>query len=431
MGENDPVVSEVQPQPEASAAPVSAAPGLDASLTETSVRLTAAFASLRGELEALHAATAQQETRSAELDLREAALRDHASQLTDREHHLAEGHKELNEARERLLAEASVWRARETAMADRERALGDREKSIGEREAKALGPLQRWKQRLEIRRRRLIKQRSLLAERASQLVRAKEALSQRLADSARMRALTGTMTATPAAENAPQRTDQKASATGALFGRFAGGAGGILALILGASWWLAGVLDEPVYLAQTRLKMENAAEARDDAVDSWTRYHEDLSVDPQMLEEVAERLKKRGDPELVNPTAVRRLIEDRLVIDSPERGHLTLTLTGEGRLRTQRTLETYTAALVGHANDTRDRRLDRSSTVVAAAASTPELPAGSGRVQLFLFTAAVMLALTVTAGLGGVGLMTRPRTPKEKPAAREDDGEERWTVDAR
>lgn len=427
MSDHEPAVTEPQPNPESVTPPR----GIDSSLTETSHRLTAAFSSLQGELEALHSATAQQEQRSADLDQREAKLCEHAAQLTDREHHLAEGHRELNEARERLLTEASEWKSREQEMAERERANALREKTIGEREAKALGPLQRWKARLEIRRKRLIKQRALLAERAAQLVRAKEALSQKLADSARMRALTGTMTPATSTESAPAAQRLAHPPKAAIFGGFVGGAAVALAVILGAAWWLAGVLDHPVFVASTSLKMENAAEARNDAVESWTAYHQELSVDPQMLEEVAKRFKQRGDIDLGTPTAVKRMLDTHLAIDSPERGRLNLTLTGEGRLKTQRLLETYTAAFVGFANDTRDRRLDRSNTVVASAANAGNEPAQSARVPLFAVSAAVMMAVTVVAGLGGVGLVTQRHARKEKPAVQEDSGEDRWSVDVR
>ncbi len=403
-------------------------PPEQASVVMTTERLCAAFASLQSELESLHAVTSQHDHRATELDARDGALREYAAQLTDREFHLAERHRELNSAQEQLLADAGTWRQREAEMLARERSVGERES------APPIAPARHQacdEPHVATRRARLKKQRSLLSERAAQLVRAKEAITSRLADTGRTRhslPLAGQpvrpspMPATAAPIHRPMT---------ATFGAGMLAASLSFAAIAGVSWWVAGIVDRPRYLAQTTIGMaDQSANVEPELAESWSSFHLELANDPQLLAQAAERLKRRGYAEFGTPSDVRRLIVDSMTIDAATPGRLNLSMVGEGRLRTQRILETYTSILVGMANDSRERRADQSSTAVVADATAGEEPASDHRLPIFALVAGAMACVCTVVGLAGVGIAVgrRERGAKDETAVEIDGGEDRWSI---
>jgi hypothetical protein len=197
-----------------------------------------------------------------------------------------------------------------------------------------------------------------------------------------------------------------------------------LAGVAGTAWWLAGVFDSPIYSAQTRIAMENAGTAREEARASWQAFHTELVRDPRLMEMAAERLKRRGTAELGTPGDLAARLEADLTVESGEPGTISLALKGEGRLATQRTLETFAAALVTASNDGRDRRLDGASTTIVEAASAGDRPVSSERRSLFAMIGGGLGALTVVGMLAGAS-MFRPAgsrgsaavKPISKPAA--------------
>ncbi|MBL8744794.1 MAG: hypothetical protein JNK58_00400 [Phycisphaerae bacterium] len=407
--------------PEAPPATTAAAP---MAATE---KLCSAFALLQAELESLHQSTAEQEKRAAEVDARDAALREHAAQLSEREFHLAERHRELNAAQEQLLQDAGSWRQREEALNARERALAEREAAM---QASLSAAPRGSDEFLRTRRERLKKQRRLLAERAAQLVRAKEAIASRLADTARTRTSLplagGAVPAQPAPTVSPRpsRTTRGSSfGVGMLTSALA------LAAIAGASWWVAGVVDQPRFIAQATIGMANQGSLdQPELVESWSEFHQALATDPQLLEQAAERLKRRGYEEFATPSDLRRLIDESMTIDASIPGRLNLSMLGAGRQRTQRILETYTSILVGMANDSRERRADQSSTIVMIDAKAGDEPVSDHRLPIFGMVAGAMATACILAGFAGMSLAGRARAANEKTALETEGGEERWSV---
>lgn len=210
-----------------------------------------------------------------------------------------------------------------------------------------------------------------------------------------------------------------------------------LAGIAGVSWWAAGVLDVPVYVAASTLTIEEKRGGHSaEALASWQAFQQELLDDPRLMEITAERLDRRGITELRTPTDLRRRLEADLVADTGEAGKVTLTLRGEGGLRTQRTLETLVASMVTMANDARDRRLDGASTAVAQPAATGDAPVASKRQRYFAFIAGGLAALTASLSLAGAAWSRGSRrdnrpakpvvVPDNKPGP--DIGEKAWTI---
>lgn len=207
--------------------------------------------------------------------------------------------------------------------------------------------------------------------------------------------------------------------------------------IAGVSWWAAGVLDAPVYVAASTLTIEEKRGGHSaEALASWQAFQQELLDDPRLMEITAERLDRRGITELRTPTDLRRRLEADLVADTGEAGKVTLTLRGEGDLRTQRTLETLVASMVTMANDARDRRLDGASTAVVQPAATGDAPVSSKRQRYFAFIAGGLAALTASLSLAGAAWSrgsrrdSRPAkpvvVPDNKPGP--DIGEKAWTI---
>lgn len=397
-------------------APPQASPSAaEAPAIQSAERVSSALASLRGEVEALQQAMSAQDKRAADLDAREAALREHAAQLTDREFHLAERHKELNAAQDQLKADAGTWREREEAIAQRERSIAQN------------GAAPQVGTAVSLRRARLKKQRRLLAERAAQLVRAKEMLANKLADTARTRtslplaAGAEPLPTGPARSVAPSRSASGSVGMGMLAAAMS------LALIAGTSWWAAGQIDQPKFVAKATIGM---AEAVDEPglAESWTSFHEELARDPQLLEYAAERLKRAGYPEYSTPSDVRRLMDESMTIDGGTPGRLNLQLLGPGRQRTQRLLDAYLSVLVSMANDSRERRADQSSTMVMIDAKANDEPVSDRRMPIFAVLAGGLTVVCAGAGFFAAGVVVRVRGSKNKPAVAGDGEEQRWSI---
>lgn len=383
------------PPPDAPSAPTPPMEG--PSPTTVADRLTGAFATLQTELEALRSAQGTHDERAALLDHRERAMMEHATQLGEREYDLAQRHRELNEAQQRLVEEAGAWRTREIA--------------------------------LETRRRRLAKQRALLAERAAQLIRAKETLAQRLADTNRMRTdLTQTTAARalPAPAPAPRTVIRRrgslsnAAAAWSLF----------LAATLGTSWIIAGEIDTPTHLARCVLAMEGHEKQPDDAtLESWTQYVESLPGDPMLLDRFADALKRRGYPELGNPIDAKRFLESSMEQEQSAPGTVALAIIGPGKQRSERILDALCAAMVGMANDTRGQRLDQRATKIHSASRAEMDPIRSNRVQQAGMIGGGLIVLGVIVGAGIARVVGSAIGIKGSGQSGPTDSEEsRWEV---
>lgn len=261
----------------------------------------------------------------------------------------------------------------------------------------------------ESRRARLERMKSLLEERAKKVLRAKKALEERARD---LEALSEQKSGDAAARDreAMQQRSQEANrvmaeraaiaqerttlaalieraqtrasrsqAAGIMFLFFA-----TMLTIAAGAWVVAGHFAPATYLAQSRISMEQGGRSGDPAaVRAWTEFHQTLASDPQVVERTADRLRRFGFTDLSTPGEVGAYIGDNLEVAPGAKGEVALTLKGVGGSRTERILSTLTESVVAMANESRDRRLDRTGTVIAAAAALDEQPVADPRFELF------------------------------------------------
>ncbi len=171
---------------------------------------------------------------------------------------------------------------------------------------------------------------------------------------------------------------------------------------LGAlSWFGAGLVAEPVYLASVTLAAENAnGDLDDDQIAAWQRAVAELPGDPQLLDLAAERYRQRGMTSLAGSGGLQLRLNADLDADTSALGVVRFTLRGTGKSRTERELETLAAACVSHANDIRAQRRDGVPTLVVATSKADEQPVEDPR--LFVF-ASIMGGLTLFSLLAGFG----------------------------
>ncbi len=204
-----------------------------------------------------------------------------------------------------------------------------------------------------------------------------------------------------------------------------------MAVACAAAWPLAGLFAQPIVLAETRLGMEKSASESPTAehIESWDSYLRALTTDPMLLEQAADRLKRRGFAEVGDPADLARRIEHDMTSQAAKPGELSLTLRGEGAMRTQRILETLTGVLVARANDARDRRLDKALTVVVMPARADSTPIEDARIPLFGLLAGALGVVCVIAGLMAALMIARQdRRARAVPAAASDEA--LWTKTA-
>lgn len=268
--------------------------------------------------------------------------------------------------------------------------------------------MERVEKRLRMRRERLRKQKTLLTEQAHKISSVKQSLAKKqknAEEAAKMREVLA--------------VDQKKldKALGKAQRNAARGKVGVfflcvvlgMTLIAGASWEIAGRIKPATYIASATLAADTASGVMSaERTVSWGAYHQELSMDPQLMERAADRLKRRGILELGSAPALRTRLRKDLTVTVDEPGKVSLTFVGEGEARTARILDTYTTAFVSAANGTRNHRMDRTGTKVIAVAATDEQPIEDPRVALFGLIAGsgTALALLVTS-LAWRSLVTR------------------------
>lgn len=323
---------------------------------------------------------------------------------------------------------------------------------------------------LALRRVRLAKLKALLAERANQLVQIKEALEARAAQvqaqaqalaqaqaeaSARARteapapparetdhdtahliaaaaaldAQRGQLDAERAAlqrdraalDRAARALDRQRAARGA---SLLVAAGAVTLTALGAlSWFVAGQVVQPVYLASVSLAAENPEQSLDDEqVEAWQAHVAAMPEDPQLLDAAAERFRQRGMTDLAQPGALVLRLKKDLDARTDEPGVVRFTLRGQGRTRVERELEALAGACVSLANDTRASRRDGAATILASASKADAEPIEDPRVAAFSAILGGLAALTLLCGAAAWrGLVQKRRAFEARMARAESD----------
>lgn len=172
---------------------------------------------------------------------------------------------------------------------------------------------------------------------------------------------------------------------------------GCLLVCAGASWVASGRIATPMFNARAALAIDDRERAATpEQLEAWQEYHEKLVLDPQLMDQVASRMRLRGVEALADPSDVHDMLEERLDVAADGAGNISLTLQGRGAQPTERALETLVTSYISLANSTRDMRRDGCGVMVVSPAAADANPVGaSGRMNAFLLcfggSAAVLL----------------------------------------
>jgi chemotaxis protein histidine kinase CheA len=168
----------------------------------------------------------------------------------------------------------------------------------------------------------------------------------------------------------------------------------VFAVLAAMSWVLAREVAPATYMATSVLKADGRSRTLNRAeLDEWTHFHQALLTDPRFHETAADRFKRTGFPKLSSPEAIAELVRNDLTTENATPGEMQLHLKGLGSDKTQRTLETFTAALATQANAMQQARIDGAVTAVSMPASAADEPLDNTRMMYFV--GILMVGITI------------------------------------
>jgi len=299
-------------------------------------------------------------------------------QFEDRERQLEDARLTVASERERLdEMAAQLQRDRESVRRERSAVEVDRDRGAA---MTAIGAaMDKTLEECRIRRERLRGVRVALRVREAKLNKAREVIRARHKESERVLAMRDRVV------RAQEEIEEQREAIARQSDR-SRVAGVVLKLVIaiailgGLSWAVADRVAPTTDLAIATIVAQGAG-LDDESIQEWSAYSESLAMDPRLMEETADRLKRRGVEALAAPGAVHAYFKESLNIDAPRPGELNIALRGEGGAATRRILDTYLAALVAIANDGRGLRANQASTVVSQNAKVDGPPLRDERLK--------------------------------------------------
>jgi hypothetical protein len=389
----------------------SGAGGADRALKDAAARaaeLEKQVATEKGEAQRLTAALAKHQTDAAELEKALSVLRarfkeevESRDQIRTRLETAEAGLSQANARAEGLQTKLSALLTEVAAFKEK----GAAKAPVSSSAASIL----RRRQRLKIYR-ELVREQSLKVRRANEALKKKvETCEQVLAHRSELAAIRDRVLE---GERRLQRRQASSRASVILLC-----AVGVLGMLAALSWALAREVAPATYMATSELKGEGKGrELTQPELAEWNHFHEGLLADPRFHETAAERFKRVGIERLSTPAAVAEMVRNDLTNESTNAGELELHLKGLGSDRTQRTLETFTAALASHANAAQSSRIDGGVTVVAKAAASGSEPLDGTRTLYAL----VILSVGASASLFAFVVLWK-RLARAKTAFEQDE----------
>ncbi len=270
--------------------------------------------------------------------------------------------------------------------------------------------------RVQLRRARLKRYKGLLQAQARKLMHAQSALAKRQTEaeqvvSQRSR-IVAAMTALQRRE-AEVNKQKSGSATAAMM--FYAVAG--LAVLLALSWAAAYKIAPATYAARAVLSGDGQGRVPSDPeCIAWQQYVQSLVNDPQIIEQTAERLDRRGIGELASGGTLRAELASNLYSDISTPKSITFEIRGDNATRTEIVLDTLVGTIVGSANATRTQRPDGITAEVTQPASIGDGPINDQRLMYTggIFAGSATLFLSC-------GLVIGRRLNRLKQSARSDD----------
>jgi len=262
-----------------------------------------------------------------------------------------------------------------------------------------------------LRRHRLRRQKAILREQTLKLRRASEALRERHDQCERVLAKRAQLAeAHQAIAEKQAKLANVRARSGAMWITL--GLVTLTAMLAGLSWLTSGQVAPGEYAARAVIVADGGSrELTPEQLGDWQVYHEELVRDPRLLENVSDRLARRGFHDLKELPALGRVVTEQLDTQSPAPGRLEFELRERGAGRAQRVLDTYVVALASVANQNRARRADGATTRVEVAAEIIPDPLDSSRIVTAggIFAGSMFMTLVV-----GVGAWRRMARAKER-----------------
>lgn len=263
----------------------------------------------------------------------------------------------------------------------------------------------------ESRRARLRKYKGLLKAQAHKINRAQAGLQKRQAECEQLLAHR-TRLASVASELSKREKKlhaTKARASAAAMVLYSTLTIGVLAVL---SWAVTLKIDPGTYVASATIGVDQRGQQPDDQeLAQWQAFHEELLLDPRLVELAAERMTKRGLTKVGTPPELRSRLTETLGHTSAEPGTLTIELRGEGAYRTKMELDTYITALKSVADSTRMQRSNALPTLITSAADVSSEPVED---QRLIMAGGILGGASLAALLFGVLIWSRLVRAKAK-----------------
>ncbi|MEM8835287.1 MAG: hypothetical protein AAGD00_05660 [Planctomycetota bacterium] len=296
------------------------------------------------------------------------------SALVEREKKLDHKAEELEKLQAKMKKAAEVLKEREGELKQRE---AERTAQPVAADSSAPGGVP------ALRRERLHRQKTMLKERSEKIMRAQETLR---AKAKQFEQLALERSRVQNERNDVMRLREKVEKNSAFSKASVGLAAFVftLAVIAGASWMVTQHVAQPAFVAHAEISTDGGDGSEDaDRLADWRAYLLETSLDPQLMEDAADRMRRRGMTALGNPSDLRTRLERDLDIADDGGDSVTLTLRGVGAERVERELETYALDLVAMANATRTHRADGIATAVRTNAEVDPTPIEDPRLMTF------------------------------------------------
>lgn len=157
-----------------------------------------------------------------------------------------------------------------------------------------------------------------------------------------------------------------------------------LAVLGGVSWLVAGAFQKPVAVASMVLGADAQNEdLTTEQADAWKNYISGLPEDERLVERAAERFKMRGFTDLSDVNTLAGVLKNSLDTDTTQGATVKFTLKYPGFERSALAVDTLATTIIGFANDSRDLRSDKASTVIISGAKAAQEPIEDPRLALF------------------------------------------------
>ncbi|MEL7472223.1 MAG: hypothetical protein AAGK04_02815 [Planctomycetota bacterium] len=264
------------------------------------------------------------------------------------------------------------------------------------------------------RRERLRRQRDLLRTESSKIRRAADALRQKFAEADRVLAQRSELrTAARAVVEAQKKLQREKSTTRAVW-NIAG-----VAVAVAAIGALSFSVVRQVVPGQYAATATFAADGRGreptpEDLAGWREYHEALVEDPRFVQNVAQRMNRRGLAALGDITTLRREMSNRLDQQPSGDRSFELQWIGAGSSRTERELDTLFGAVLAESNAARKHRPDGLQTVAVSPATAGIEPIDRSQLYVGLVVFGVLAVVAVGSGAFVWRRMSRAKSDFER-----------------